>query len=298
MNANAGGIVVGYDGSEGAGLALDWAAEMAKREGSPLTILHTLDLSAVPQFRAVEPTVDMTNFDEMERSFLDQGVARARKILGDAEIIPVGSIGSAAAELVEASRSADLVVTGSRGRGRISGGLLGSTSYNVTAHSTCPAVVVRSADGTAPAQPGPDRRVVVAIDDSETSERALEEAARIADASGARLHIIMVAQPMPLEALAYDRMPGDGAESDQEAYHKVEEGLAATGLRMAQKFPGLAVDTDVLSGDSGKTVAEFGVDAGLIVVGSRGRGGFTGMLLGSFSHSVIHHATCPVMVIR
>ncbi|MDN5789482.1 MAG: universal stress protein, partial [Micrococcales bacterium] len=97
MAAKVEGIVVGYDGSEGSGVALDWAAETAKREGKPLTILHTLDMSSVPQFRAVEPTIDMSEFDAMESGALEGRLARARKTLGEeADISPVAPVGSAA----------------------------------------------------------------------------------------------------------------------------------------------------------------------------------------------------------
>ncbi|MDN5789483.1 MAG: universal stress protein [Micrococcales bacterium] len=305
MDAKVEGIVVGYDGSEGAGVALDWASDKAKREGKPLTILHTLDMSTVPQFRAVPMTIDMTEIDGMENEFLQRGADRARKILGpEADIRPVRSIGSAAAELVAASKSADLVVTGSRGRGRLMGGLLGSTAYNVTAHSACPAVVVRSDGGVAPIHPGPDHRVVVAVDDSEPAGRALDEAARVAHDSGALLHIVTVAQvsllaPWMTDGSPYDIRPDVGKEITEKARRLAEESLVSAVAHVADRYPDLDVDKDVLLGDTGgRAVADFGGDAGLIVVGARGRGGFLGMLLGSFSHSVIHYATCPVLVVR
>ncbi len=305
MDAEAEGIVVGYDGSEGAEVALDWAAQTARREGKPLTILYTLDMSTVPQFRAFPMTIDLSEFDEMESELLGRGVDRARRILdGEADIRPVRSIGSAAAHLVAVSRTADLVVTGSRGRGRLIAGLLGSTAYNVTAYAVCPAVVVRTEDDAVPVHPGPDHRVVVAVDDSEPATRALDEAARIAHSGGARLHIVMVAQAWPMEpwmtdGSPYDIRPDVGKERAAKVHRFAEESLDSAAARVAERYPDLGVDKDVLLRDAGgRSIADFGGDAGIIVVGSRGRGGFVGMLLGSFSHSVIHYATCPVMVIR
>lgn len=295
MAAKVEGIVVGYDGSEGSGVALDWAAETARREGRPLTILHTLDMSAVPPVRAVEPTIDMSEVGAMESGALEGGVARARKILGeDADIRPVAAFGSAAGELIEASRAAELIVTGSRGRGRLRGGLLGSVAYSVTAHAACPAVVVRTHEGAAVLHPGPDHPVVVSIDESGPAARALDEAARVAHSSGARLHVVSVTPASP-----HELRPGVSKKRTEEARRLVEESLDSARARVGEKYPELVVDTEVLYGDAGgQMVADFGSDAGLIVVGSRGRGGFVGMLLGSFSHSVIHHAACPTMVVR
>ena len=77
MDANNWGVVVGYDGSAGAQLALDWAAEVARREGMPLTILHALVLAAIPGYRAVDPLLGSTStsYAEMGTGVLEQGVA-------------------------------------------------------------------------------------------------------------------------------------------------------------------------------------------------------------------------------
>lgn len=298
MEDNNLGVVVGYDGSAGAQVALDWAAETARREKRRLTILHTLDMSSTPMFRGIEPQALVRERESTVFGVLDEGASRARKIMGDGEVKTMGSIGSPTAELVDASKSATLVVTGSRGRNRLIGGLLGSTSYTVTAHAACPAVVVRAEDESRPAQPGPDHPVVVGIDDSETAQRAMEEGARIAELADAPLHLVTVAHPASMKSSGSSVTAVGDIESSREEEQAAEGLLASAAARMAEQHPGLTVGTELLYGDSSRALAESAVDAGLLVVGSRGRGGFVGMLLGSVSHGAIHHATCPVMVVR
>src|SRR4051812_3031089 len=126
------GIVVGYDGSAGSRLALDWAIETAKRDDRQLTVLQCVGLTMTPTFRAYDPGLQA--HDEMSRSVLEEAIHIATKTLDRQDVRPLSVIGGAAAELVGVSSHADLVVTGSRGHGAVTGGLLGSTSYAVTAH--------------------------------------------------------------------------------------------------------------------------------------------------------------------
>lgn len=294
-------IVVGFDGSDESSTALDWATETAVREGRELTIVHTLDLSSVPQFRAFDPLVGTTlGYDDVSESFLDAARKRATSILPDDRVTTLGSIGSPAGALIEASEVATVVVVGSRGRGRLASGLLGSTSYSVTAHATCPVVVVRAAqreDGHL-VHPSPEHRVIVGVDDSEPASRAVREAARIADQAKATLHIVSVAHAPSLEAWAYAETAQAGTDHQHDVHAMAEEKLELARVSLVAEHPDLQIETEVLYGDPGQTMADLAVDAGLVVVGSRGRGGFTGMLLGSVSHALIHRAPCPVMIVR
>jgi nucleotide-binding universal stress UspA family protein len=268
---------------------------MAKRRGERLTVLYSVGAVPIPAAPAFSPVIPTETFDETPRAFLDEGVRRASALLGDESVTGTVLQGGASANLVEASRSASLVVTGSRGRGRVEAGLLGSVSYAVTAHAHCPAVVVR---GENPEVPGPDHQVVVGVDDSASSERALDAAAEVAEAAGAPLLVVSVGTMHSPESWAYAETASAGTNHTHAVTAEAEEAVQRAKDRVSRSHPQLAVETNILFGHAGHVMAELGRDAGLLVVGSRGRGGFTGLLLGSVSHAVIHEADCPVMVVH
>jgi len=291
------GIVVGYDGSPGSRLALDWAVETAKRDDRRLTLLHCVGLTMTPTFRAYDPGVQAHAYDEMSHGILAEAIDIATRTLDPKDVHSLSVIGGAAAELVGVSSQADLVVTGSRGHGAVSGGLLGSTSYAVTAHAHCPAVVVR---GESVVHAGPAHPVVLAFDDSKNAQKALETAVQIATAAEASLHVVAVDNVGGLEAWPEtDTILGRQEMIDQMHLH-VGQTLRDVADDARRTHPGLDVQTSVLGGGPGAAIAAYAVDvrAGLVIMGSRGHGGFTGMLLGSVSHRVIHDAPCPVMVVH
>lgn len=291
------GIVVGYDGSPGSRLALDWAVQTAKRDDRQLTLLHCVGLTMTPTFRAYDPGLQAHAYDEMSRGVLAEAIDIATQTLDRKDIHPLSVIGSAAAELVGASTQADLVVTGSRGHGAISAGLLGSTSYAVIAHAHCPAVVVR---GDEVVHAGRAHPVVVAFDDSKNAQKALETGVMVAVAADSPLHVVAVDNVGGLDAWPEtDSMLGR-EEMMAQMHRRVGETLRQVVDDAARAHPGLEVHTSVLGGGAGAAIAAYAADvrAGLVVMGSRGHGGFTGMLLGSVSHRVVHDSPCPVMVIH
>jgi nucleotide-binding universal stress UspA family protein len=295
MNTQVRGIVVGFDGSPGSEGALDWAAHTARRQGRPLTVLHVSDLVAAPAHSAYVPDVLSDALAAAARATLNAGVERAAAVVDRSHITGVTLIGSPAAELVAASEGAALVVTGCRARGRLASGLLGSVSYAVTAHAKCPAVVVR---GHETAYPDAIHEVVVGVDDSEVSERALEVAADIADETGAPLHIVRVEPLHAPDSWASVETRHAGSQHTHALRAEAQATLERAEKHAHGSHPRLTIETEVLYGDAGHVLAPLGDRAGLLVVGSRGRGGFAGLLLGSVSHAVIHEANCPVMVVR
>ena len=300
------GIVVGYDGSPGARLALDWAVETARRDDRDLTIVHALGLTTAATVSAYDSGPAARLYEEMTEAIVTEGVARAAKELEHARIHAASVVGSPAAELVAASRHADLVVTGSRGRGEAASGLLGSTAYAVAAHAHCPVVVVR---GNEVVHAGANHPVVVGVDSSDSAARALDAAAMMAGAAEASLYVVAV-DDVAASAGAWSMEPAlgygyvvpsvwvdDVAKQAHAATTRLVEDLAT---RVRGAHPGLDVHAVALDGAPGQSIAQQAreVDAGLVVVGSRGHGGFTGMLLGSVSHRVVHDSPCPVMVIH
>lgn len=295
MEGNVRGIVVGYDGSPGAETALMWAANAAKRQGLPLTVLHSGEPAAFP----VEPAYSAERLAEEladeSQGILQAGVEHASTVLERSEISAVSVDLTPSAGLVEASEKADFVVTGCRGRGRVAGGLLGSVSYAVTAHARCPAIVVR---GEAPAHPDADHKVIIGVDDSLSSQRALEVAAGIAARSGASLHIVRVGHLLSPEGWAYAESEKGGTRHSRSVTDEAQRTLDTARELVSEAHPEVPFETEILYGDPGDVLTTLGAHAGLIIVGSRGRGGFAGLLLGSVSHKVIHNAECPVMVVR
>ena len=289
------GIVVAFDGSPGAEPALDWAAHAAHRENRPLTVVHCVEAADIPIGPPFLPETLPSEVRADAQAILDVGVARATAVTGPELVDSAVVVGTTAAELVLASKDAGLVVIGSRGRGRMAAGLLGSTSYAVAAHALCPVVVVR---GGWAVHPGPDHPVVVGVDDSEASHRAVARAAEVAAAAGAVLRIVTVGHLRSPEGWAYVEDSRAGTEHSHAVREHAQPILDGARRRATAHRPDLVVETEVLFGEPGHVLAGNGVHAGLLVVGSRGRGGFAGLLLGSVSHTVIHEATCPVMVVR
>ncbi|WP_270889315.1 universal stress protein [Pedococcus sp. 5OH_020] len=289
------GIVVGYDDSPGSEVALDWAAVTAQRWGTALNVLHCVDMATVaygPAYTLDELSADLA---QAGHDIVAAGVDRARRtVVGPSQVSGLMTIGSPAAELVNASKDADLVVTGSRGRGRMAAGLLGSVSFAVTAHASCPAVVVPSDH---PVHPDADHPVVVGVDGSQEAMRALDLGAELAALCGAGLRIVTVAHISSPDSFAYVETVKAGSEHTHDVREAAERTLADASTRAGAAYGTISIETEVLYGSPGHTLSQLGEHAGLIVVGSRGRGGFAGLVLGSVSHTVIREAGCPVMVV-
>ena len=186
-----------------------------------------------------------------------------------------------------------MVVVGSHGRGGFARLMLGSSSAAVAAHATVPVVVTRGTSMDGAWRAGP---VVVGIDGSEVSESAIDFA--FSSAAVRRAGLVAVhawAQPDPFVDEAYAVL-SEAATRQTEARLAVSESLA--GWR--DKYPDVPVTEVIADGhpvDALLTESTI-VDGALLVVGCRGRGGFAGLLLGSVSRGVLHHATSPVAVVR
>jgi nucleotide-binding universal stress UspA family protein len=149
-----------------------------------------------------------------------------------------------------------------------------------------------------PPRPGRGHDVVVGVDDSDSAARAVDAAAEVAEREGAALHIVRVAHSASMEAWTYAEVAKGGTEETHAIRDHAEQSVTRAANRARARHPKVLVTTEVLYGDPGQSLADLGSNAGLVVVGSRGHGGFTGMLLGSVSHRLIHDATCPVMIVR
>lgn len=183
-----------------------------------------------------------------------------------------------------------MVVLGSRGLGGFSGMLIGSVAVQVSSHAHCPVVVVPpEVLPTTPAK----RKVVVGVDGSKLSAKALDFAFEQAELIGARVVAVHTWNNL------FSTYGQDALVFDDEQLRETSEALVAESLAgLRADHPDIEVDVELVTGKAARAILHLADGADLVVVGSRGRGGFTGLLLGSTSQQVLHHAHCPVAVIH
>jgi nucleotide-binding universal stress UspA family protein len=283
-------IVVGYDGSAHAADALTWAAAEAARAHLPLQVVH-VQRTIVDRFVVSDRPQDLE--PRAGDEVLADAVERVYAVDPDVEVTTqLTEHESVAAVLTEASARARLLVVGSRGRGGFAGVVLGSVSLTVATHAHCPVVVVRRhAEAAAP----PARRpVVVAVDGSPTSARAVDFAFDQASRLGAPLVAVHAWELPAMMGPVPPWMPEEVEELRMAEKALLSESLAGH----AERYPDVEVHAVVRRGAPAQVVLAAAADADLVVVGWRGRGGFRGLLLGSVSQTVLHHAVCPVVVVH
>lgn len=298
MSRNFAGVVVGFDGSAPSTAALDWAAAEAARRGLPLKVVLAVELgSALPMPMDSGAPWAMAKIEGAAREVLADAVERARKT--DPGLVVESSlvIDTAAAALVAASRSAVLVVVGNRGHGDFVGTLLGSVAFGVTAHAQCPVAVVR---GGSMRVPGPDAPVVVGVDGSASADAAVDEAADLAERADAQLKVVAAYQ-VPVTGWV-------GVTPWLDVYPETELADAAAGTakevlvqareRIRRNHPDLGVEFIAVRARPADALADRSRTAGVVVVGSRGRGGFRSLILGSVSRGLVHVAESPVLVVH
>ncbi|TCB95389.1 universal stress protein [Micromonospora zingiberis] len=265
-------VVVGVDGSPPSLVAAEHAAQEAVWRSRPLHLVHGY-LHPLGYGVPINPyEVGLPAPSEDGRKMLEQTAAELvdRWPALTVEVRQVA--GGPGATLVEESRRAELVVVGSRGLGGFAGLLLGSVGTQVAAHGHCPVLVVRPPDRPLPT----DGPVLVAVDGSESAELAVGYGAEEAVRRGGPLVLVHVA----------GERDTDGGQV-----------LATAAAAARGSHPGLTVEERVVTAPKpDEALIEASGEAALVVAGSRGRGGFAGLLLGSVSQALVHHARCPVLV--
>lgn len=315
-------VLVGVDGSAASLHALDWATAYAHRVGWSLHIVCSYSL---PSFTAASldggyAALDDTTIQEGAKSVLVEAEAR----VADAGVRATTEVatGDAAGVLVELSPDYGLAVVGTRGKGGFTERLLGTVSSALPAHAKCPVVVVPlraeanrgvswSVPDTAAGSPSGSedvaaavasgaaeirdvRRIVVGVDGSPQAERALQHAIAQANAWGAELTAVTGAPVGNTGMLAW--LPSN--IDREQVLADIGAGMDVLVDRYEAENPGLRIRRIVLDGTGAELLTEFSTASDLVVVGSRGRGGFRGLLLGSTSQAVLHHSACPVLVVN
>ncbi|MEJ2853697.1 MULTISPECIES: universal stress protein [unclassified Saccharothrix] len=280
-------VVVGVDGSASALSAVAWAAREARRHRVPVKLVHAY---LVPT--RGYPEIVLTGH-EVRRALEEQGkrwlaeAEAAARAADDVEVEVALEHSGAAGAMVWESERARLVVLGSRGLGGFTGLVVGSVAVAVAAHGKCPVVVVRGEDHA-------DGPVVVGVDGSPASEEAVDFAFEAASARGVPLKAVHAWTDFLVDGAYGSRLAVDWAQVEAAEERVLAERLAGR----SEKYPDVVVQRLVVRDRPVRALLAEAEGAGLLVVGSRGHGGFTGMLLGSTSQALVHHATCPLAVVR
>jgi len=278
-------VVAGVDGSESAQRAVRWAAREAARREAQLRLVHAeLPLPA--------DALDMTGMarsalHDEAMGWVHEAFAAAKEIAPGVDIQVRVEVNTPAWLLEQESRTAALVVVGSRGLGGFTGLLLGSITVALSCHAMCPVFVVRGEDSDS----GP---VVVGVNGAPENWLVLDRAFEEAEARGTALVAVHAWHPpMGTEKIAASvGIVWSDLDAAREA--RVEQRLASC----AERHPGVRVERHVVHGSAARWLLEFAAGASLLVVGSRGTGGLRGMMLGSTSQAVLRHASCPVLLVR
>lgn len=288
-------VVVAVDGSPASHNAVRWAANTANKRGIPLRLASSYTM---PQFLYAEGMVPPQElFDDLQAETMEK-IDEARAVAH--EVAPEIKIGHTIAEgspidmLLEMAKESTMIVMGSRGLGGLSGMVMGSVSAAVVSHATCPVVVVREDNVVnETTKYGP---VVVGVDGSDVSQKATEIAFAEADARGAELVAVHTWMDMQVQASLA------GLSAAQQQWEDVEreqiEMLTERLAPLTDKFPNVQVRKVITRDRPVRALVENSEGSQLLVVGSHGRGGFKGMLLGSTSRALLQSAPCPMMVVR
>lgn len=275
-------IVVGYDGKDHSRDALLWAAAEAARRDAPLLVVHAANYPGMkphPGPAVLEPEPGALAADQ---EITVRGVSEALHAYPDLRIAGATEVTSASEALIEASMGAELLVIGTRGHGRVVGALLGSVAYAAPARAKCPVIVVKRWSAT---RRGEDR-IVVGTDGSPQAVAAVSFAAERAATAAVALDVVTCT--------------GGQAAADWDGHrlrNAAESVARSTTAWVRDTWPEVAVTIRVEDGPAERVLVDASTDAGLVVVGTRGRGAFKGLLLGSVSHAVIYGARCPVAVV-
>lgn len=281
-------VVVGYDGSPSAEAAFDWAVQEATRRDVPLHVLVARGM-LYPVAAGYGLTTPWP--EDFDSDLVDQARERVASLGLERTVMVESVAGTPAGFLVDASSGAELVVVGRRRQSALGEAFSGSTSSQVAAHASCPVVIVDQRFDVAP-----DAPVVVAVDGSSANDPAVGFAFERAAALGASVtavHSWWVDVPQTFDApwLSEEKV------TEVEEHHRGVLDVALAGW--SAKFPEVTVRTALRRSLPVEAVLAEAEGAQLIVVGSRGHGGFVGLLLGSVSQGLLHRERpCPLAVVH
>jgi nucleotide-binding universal stress UspA family protein len=284
-------IVVGVDGTESGHDALDWAAAEAATRELPLRIVHAY--ATMPSWAAigtVPQPYEGTGVVDAAKLVVEQAVSRARRVASEIEVSTRLIVGTGAPALLAQCGEAELIVVGSRGLDGVRGLLAGSVSFRVAMHADCPVVVVRPMKAVTPGRSA--SRVVVGVDGTRLSERAIGFAVRAAAQRGVGVIAIHAWSAHVTADLA--AVTDDWSLAEATEWQTLQDVFSQWRTRLA----GARVELRLARGRAQDVLVDESAGAALVVVGARGRGSVRAALRGSVSQAVLQRAGCPVAVVR
>jgi nucleotide-binding universal stress UspA family protein len=265
------------DGSDTSLGALDLAIAEATLRGCPVRAVYADPWAQHPAWANLPP-------DPLSESQQAIKLVGRRATVAAVPVTAEVVTGDPGPALVRESDNAVALFVGHRGRGGFRELLLGSVAIKVAAHARCPVFVTRGSPGAASAS---DRTIVVGVDGTPANQTAIGFAFAEADLRAARLHGVHVWTGP--DVFLYD------PAADRRARETlVDESLTP----WTRRFPSVAVSREVVAGRPAHALIDLSQRAQLVVVGSHTPGMLPGIRLGTISHTLLHHAFCPVAVTR
>jgi nucleotide-binding universal stress UspA family protein len=272
-------IVVGIDGSDKDQQSTLWAGQTAARSGGRVHVVYAAKIAA---HGARLPEDDIA---EVGRAVTEPAAEQIRSRFEGVEVTTEVVMDDPAVALVSASRDADLVVVGARGLGRVSAQFLGSVSQKVAAQAACPVVVAHEEPKN------PDGDVTVGVDPGDPIPEVIDLAFRLAKQRGVGVRMIYAFTPPPSE-LGYLRIRNLLADAHRERAQELRKFAEA----WQERYPDVPTTINEAHGQPAEVLMNAIPEAGIIVLGSRGRMGLSGRHLGSVAQRVLHHAPLAVVV--
>ncbi|KFI68400.1 universal stress protein [Bifidobacterium magnum] len=280
-------ILVGVDGSHASYKATWWAANYAKHMGMSLQIVCAYSL---PSYAAVsfDATYTAMDDDTVAHSDAQEILSKAKAIADEQGVVAQTLIvtGDPSSVFVELSRNYNLIVIGNRGKGGLAERLLGTTSSSLPAYAYCPIVVVpyMDSEGNMLHLNNIVTKVAVGSDDTKWGLAALEKSAQFAHNWDAELDVISVVP---------DSVDVDDPQAAAPYMTTLNERLAP----IESKYPTLKIHKTLVPGNPVRALTHASRDHDIVVVGSCGRGGLSGLLFNSTSQGLLQHSVAPVYVV-
>ncbi|WGD38561.1 universal stress protein [Lysinibacter sp. HNR] len=276
-------IVIGIDGSEPSRSAISWGMQRARATRSDVLLFHIVD----DTFLSDSPVFIGEAREAAEKLMADEK-AYAEGVEPEVKILTEITVGSPAREFQRVSANASLVVLGTHKGSKIPGMFFGTKGIKVAAVSQAPVAII-------PVQQDSGRSgVVVGVDTSEASEKAVQFAAAEADRTGQKLVAVYAWTPPVTPGLEY--LWSEQLLSNQREIAEEAMSIALAGI--CEEYPDLVLEKKIVQAPPVSVLVTESKEARLLVVGNRGRSGITRLLLGSVSHGVLSNLQCPTIVAR